>query len=319
MGSQFDSVWVPTLQGAFFSAYEGVMDESWTLPIVRKYTDIGEFMKLVDLGTVGAVRQFVGPRQVTSPKVYTLTQQNLPFELSMEIDIEDVNRDHLGMWETKAQEIGEKFADHINKLVIAQTIANPVCFDGANFFSTTHPLSPGVVQINDLSATQVPALAAATAAAPTAVEMSNIIAGIIGYQFTMLDEAGDAINGLARKFMVATSNPAVWESALSAIRAQQLSQGQTNPLWAGLLKNGYEVNAIIDPRLGAANSAVFYFYRTDSVVKSYAWGEEVPMHLQYLGEGSDTAVKQNKYFWGGKAVRSVGVGRYQHSFRCTLS
>ena len=160
------------------------------------YDTPGEFLKAVDLGTVGAVRQYSGPRQETHVKPYTITQQNLPYELTMQIDCEDVNRDYLGMFETKAAEMGAKFADHITKLVIAQTLANPNSFDGTAFFGT-HVVGANSI-INDLTATQCPGLAAGVAAAPTVVEAATFITQVLGWFYTFLDEAGDPINGSAQ-------------------------------------------------------------------------------------------------------------------------
>jgi len=305
------------LMGAFMESYEGCVEKAWGNPLTHQLTDVGEFVKPIDLGSVGAVRQFSGPRQSTKPRVYTLTQQNVPWEISMEIDVEDVNRDKLGMFETKAKEMGSKFADHPTKLLIQDLLNNPICFDGTAFFGT-HTVGTGTI-INDVSATQIPALAAAIAAAPTAVEMSNIVTQILGYFYTFIDEAGDPINGDAREFMFATSNPTVKAAIDAVIFSEQITQGQTNLVRAGWEVKGWRVNSVLDPRLGSLTNTIFYMFRTDSIVKPFIWAEETPLHLQYLGEGSDNAVKNNKYLWGTKAVRSVGVGRYQHCVRATLS
>lgn len=326
MSSKYDSVWVPTLQGAFLTEYEGVINKQWTTPITRKYTDIGEYLKLVDLGTVGAVRQFTGPRQAIDPIVYQQTQQNLPYEMTMEIDAEDVRRDALGMFVTKASEMGAKFGDHINKLVLALMTANGNCFDGTTFFGTTHPVN-GTTQSNDLSSTTsgigadfVSAnFSGSSASAPTAVMMATAIQSGITYFYSMVDEAGDPINGTAKDFEIVTSNPKIMASANAAINSLQLNQGVTNPLYAGLESKGWTFTSMLEPRLGALNSSVFYIFRTDSIVKPFAWGEEVGLEINYLGAGSYGAIYNNKYTWAAKAVRSAAFGRYQHSLRCTLS
>jgi phage major head subunit gpT-like protein len=317
MGSSFDYVWVPTLHAAFLTGYEGEVAGIWGTPLLHELTDTGEFVKTADLGTVGAVRQFVGPRVQTKPRVYVQTQQNLPFELSFQIDVEDVNRDKIGIWETKAREVGAKFADHPTKLMIAQILANPNCFDGTAFFGTH--ANGGNAIINDVSATQIPGLAASTAAAPTAVEMAVIVTQLLGYFASFVDEAGDPINGTAREFLFATSNPAVVAVLETVFTAMQLTQGQTNPIVAGWRPKGYKFDAVLDIRLGAANGTVFYMFRKDSIVKPFIWAEEQAMQMSFIGEGSEMAFLTNKYAWGGKAVRSIGTGRYQHAVRATLS
>jgi phage major head subunit gpT-like protein len=331
MASKFDSVWVPTLQGAFLTSYEGVLNSNWSLPITRRYDAPGEFLKLADIGTVGAVRQLEGRRQFTSPRVYTATLQNLPYELTMPIDVEDYNRDAIGLWESKASEMGAKFGDHINKLNIANITSNPTCFDGTAYFGSQHPVN-NTTQTNDISSSQVAALASAgfsgsTAAAPTALQMANVIVGVCAYFYSLIDEAGDPINGGAREFEIVTSNPAVYAAVLAAVNSFQLSQGQTNPLYAGLENQTFPgLNSkqwrflpAFDPRLGSSTSAVFYAFRTDSEVKPLVWAEEKGLEMKFLGPGSTSDVLDNQYIFAAKAVRSVGVGRYQHALRCTLS
>jgi phage major head subunit gpT-like protein len=316
---KFDSVWTPVLAGAFLTEYEGSVDKMWTTPITRKYDSPGEFLKLVDLGTVGAVRQLSGGRQFTAPIAYTQTIQNVVYELSMSIDVEDVRRDNIGMWEAKAAEMGGKFADHVNKLAISQLTTNPTCFDGVAFYGSTHPVN-GTTQNNDLTSSQVAALATASGggATPTAVEMMNSILGCVSWFYTLTDEAGDPLNGSARKFLLATSNPNIYASAVTAIGSIQLYGGSTDIL-SKLDAKGYQFDATMDPRLGSQSSTVFYLFRTDSVIKPLVWSEEFGVEINFLGDGSYNAVHDNQYIWASKATRALAPGRYQHAIRATLS
>jgi hypothetical protein len=159
--------------------------------------------------------------------------------------------------------------------------------------------------------------------------MSAVILGVVAYFYSMIDEAGDPINGGAKEFEFVTSNPAVYAAMIAAIDSLQLSQGQTNvldTLQDGGAKARYTVNpkafrfyAMFDPRLGSSTNSTFQVFRTDSEVKPFAWGEESGLEINYLGEGSYNAVKDNQFIWAAKAVRSVGVGRYQHALQATLS
>jgi len=332
MASTFDSVWVPTLEGNFLTEYEGVLEQTWSYPLCKKIDAQDEFIKAVDVDSVGAVKLFANNRrQAQKPNVYTLIQQNLPYELTMDIDVEDVRRDKLGIFESRAQEMGGKFADHINKLVISQIQANPKCFDGVNFFASTHPVN-GTTQSNVFTSANMGVLASSnytgsTAANPTPVQMAAVILYAQASFYGLIDNAGDPINGGAKEFTFVTSNPGVYAGMVTAINSLQLSQGQTNILISmqdGNRKDSVNpksitYRAMFDPRLGSLTSTTFYGFRTDSPVKPFIWGEESGLEIQHLGDGSDHAVKENKYLWGAKTVRSVGVGRYQHAASYTLS
>jgi hypothetical protein len=278
--SKFDNVWVPTLEGAFLSAYEGALNSTWAYPLMRKYDSPGEFLKVVDVGTVGKVRQFTGSRQSQDPNVYTLQVQNLPYEITLDIDADDYRRDSLGMWEVKAAELGQKMADHVNQLGITVMTGNPTCLDGAAYFSASHKVN-GTTQSNLLTNSDVASLDVTTPTAPTPLEMSNCILGVTAHFAAFTDEVGDPINGGARNFTVVTGNPSVWASATAAINSPSLASGQTNPL-VGLTNAGWKFTPEVDQRLGST-AAVFYVFRTDSVVKPLVWSEELPFELELSG------------------------------------
>jgi phage major head subunit gpT-like protein len=314
---KFDSIWVPNLTAAFVQSYEGTLNNMWSSKITRKIDGVGEFTKLVDLGTVGSVRQFSGPRQNASPTPYTAIVQNLPYELTLEVDIEDVNRDNLGMWEAKSSEIGAKFAWQVDKLAAALIVANPTSLDGTAFFGNAHAIA---TNINDLSVTQVGAFQTATGggATPTAAEMMNSIMGAVAYQYRFVDESGDPINGAAKQFLIVTSNPNIYASARTAVSSAFLAAGQSDILKV-MQDGGFVFDVVFDPRLGAANSTKWYMFRQDHPIKPFVWIEESAPAIKFLGDGSYNAVQFNKYIWAAKAVRGVAVERYQHALRCTLS
>jgi hypothetical protein len=316
MASQFDAVWVPVLQGAFLTAYEGTVDEQWTTPIIKKYDSPNEFLKLIDVGTVGAVAQINNNAVATTPKPYTQLVQNAVFKLDMEIDAEDVSRDHIGMFESKAAEMGAKFADHISKLSAAIIVANPTCMDGTAFYGGSHYISGNV---NDVTTSQIAALSTVSGNGnPTAVEAMAIVLQIVTWFYTFKDEVGDPINGGARKFMFLTSNPTAYAAILTAIGSLQLAGGQTDIL-SRLNAKGYSFDIALEPRLGTSASQYLYVFRTDSQIMPMVWSEEKGVELTYLGEGSYNYVKQNKYIWSAKAVRQVSTGRYQHALRATIA
>jgi len=316
MASKFDSVWVPALLGNFLTSYEGTINNSWAKDILRKYDSKTEFVKILDLGTVGKVRQFSGSRQEQAAITYTQTLQNLPYEVTLPIDADDYRRDSLGAFTAKAAEMGAKFADHINSLTVNILTTNPTGFDGVALYSASHPVN-ATTQKNLLTNTDVPALACTVAATPTVLEMSNALLGVIGWFGSMTDEVGDPINGGAREFTVAFGSTKLWSTALAAVTSAQVTSGQTNPL-LGLQNNGWKINITIDPRLGTSSASCWVF-RTDSPMKPLVWSEELPFQMSYLGEESTEYVMNNRLIWAGKAVRAIAPGRYQHTVKATFS
>jgi hypothetical protein len=340
MPGDFNNVWVPTLWGCFLTGYEG--SGNWGSKIAKKYDQKGEFFKGVELETVGGITA----RTTNKLKVNDITPrtnllQNIPYDLAMGIDVEDIDRDTIGIYSTKAAEIGAKFLDHPTKLICNLILTNPTCFDGNAFFSATHPAASlsGAASnnINLLTSSQIGALDVGTAAAPTILEMVNIIVNVVGYMQTYTDLAGDPLNLDARGYSIATSNPVIGAAIAGALGSLQLTSGQTNLLAVltainsplvpkvklmtadSMNAKSYTYDYAVDPRLGLPTSTDLFFFRNDAPVMPFLWVEEKPPANEILGPGSDSWVKENTGVWKVKAVRTVGAGRYQFAAKVTLS
>jgi Mu-like prophage major head subunit gpT len=324
-GEQFANVFVPRLNGSFLSSWANILGNQWAYQVANDIvSDNQEMIKLVDIGTVGSIEQFSNRRKVTTPTSYIMYQQNVPYVGTLEVDAEDVRRDSvLGQFEAKAAELAYKYGDQWNKLGSALLLANPKGFDNQPFFGSTHTIASNV---NDLTYAQNSYLAVADDEAPTGKEMMMALMSTCAYFSTMLDEAGDPISMDASDFMIVSSNPLLIAAANQAIGSQQLDGGQTDILdviqtsgKAGLNMKNWKFRTAIDPRLGSATNTIFYVFRVDSPIKAFARCEETGLELGFLGEGSQLYSDHNRFRWSAKAVRSLGVQRYQNALGCTLS
>lgn len=86
------------------------------------------------------LRQWVGDRIFHNPGEHSQLIENPHYELSMEVDADDVDDDELGGYFLSAAGLGERAIQHPDVLLgtVLQTGQSSICFDGQNFFDTAH-------------------------------------------------------------------------------------------------------------------------------------------------------------------------------------
>jgi phage major head subunit gpT-like protein len=88
------------------------------------------------------MRQWVGDRVFHNPAEHSQLLTNPHYELSMEVDADDVEDDELGGYFLSSAGLGERASQHPDVLLgqVLQTGQTLIGFDGQNFFDTAHPI-----------------------------------------------------------------------------------------------------------------------------------------------------------------------------------
>jgi phage major head subunit gpT-like protein len=100
------------------------------------------------------MREWLGDRVFHNPGLHTQLIENKHYELSMEVNADDVEDDELGGYFTSSMGLGERAAEHPDVLLaqVLQAGTSTLGFDGQNFFDTDHPSDPrngtGAAQVN---------------------------------------------------------------------------------------------------------------------------------------------------------------------------
>lgn len=94
------------------------------------------------LGTFPRFREWIGDRVLNSLKAADFTIKNKPFEMSIEVDRDDVDDDKIGIYKPILESMGYESKTHPDELVFAAYLAgfNSLCYDGQYFFDTDHPV-----------------------------------------------------------------------------------------------------------------------------------------------------------------------------------
>lgn len=96
------------------------------------------------LGQMPRLREWLGDRQFKSLQAYGYTLRNRDFEVTIEVDANDIEDDQYGVYGPLFEELGRSAAVHPDELIfelLGKGFELP-CYDGQNFFDDEHPVDP---------------------------------------------------------------------------------------------------------------------------------------------------------------------------------
>ena len=96
------------------------------------------------LGQFPGLKEWVGERVLRGIREHSYTIRNKKFESTVEVERDDIEDDHYGVYAPLFQEMGRSAGAHPCELTFAQlkTGFATACYDGQYFFDTDHP-GPG--------------------------------------------------------------------------------------------------------------------------------------------------------------------------------
>jgi len=96
------------------------------------------------LGKVPNLREWLGDRVVHALSQHGYSITNRKFELTIGVDVDDINDDRYGIYAPMFEEMGRSTAAHPDKLVweLLKAGFSTTCYDGQFFFDTDHPVIP---------------------------------------------------------------------------------------------------------------------------------------------------------------------------------
>lgn len=132
-----------------FNGAFGAVTPSWNRIAMRVESNAGE-EKYGWLRKVPAIREWVGDRQVRALEAAGYTIVNRPFEASVAIKVEDIERDRYGLFGPAVQMMADEAARHPDRLIYPLLTAGfaSTCYDGQFFFDSDHPIGNGTVWSN---------------------------------------------------------------------------------------------------------------------------------------------------------------------------
>jgi len=295
--------------GSFYNKLQQNLMQSWIPGVSMLFESNQESETYNWLGMAPVMREWIGGRQAKGFRENGITIVNKTYESTMEVLVDEIRRDKTGQVMLRVAEQARRANAHWGSLLTTLIIAaeDSLCYDGQKFFDTDHSEGDSGTQDNDLTG------AAATATQPTTTEMADAIMSCIAAILGFKDDVGEPMNEDARAFRIMV--PTVYMGvATNALNNAFLTSGNTNVLAA---LPDFKLSLSVNPRL--TSGAKFFVFREDGETKAFIRQEEEPITVSAIAEGSETEFKENKHYYGIKAIRNVGYGYWQHGCLYTFT
>lgn len=94
------------------------------------------------LGKIPNVKEWIGRRAIESLMQHDYSIKEIPLELTIGVDRDDVETDNIGIYAPLFQEMGQSTGSSWSQMVYAQLKSgfDAECYDGQAFFDTDHPV-----------------------------------------------------------------------------------------------------------------------------------------------------------------------------------
>ena len=253
------------------------------------YKWMGEFPKM---------RKWIGDKAVGKLAAFTYTIVNDDWEVTIEVDRNDIEDDNLGIYAPQAQMAGasaKELPDDIVFELLDKGFTNP-CYDGQYFFDTDHPVGNGSVSNKGTVALSIATQAAAQAslgAARTALRK-------------MKSDTGRSLNIRPNVLVVP---PALEDTANALMANERLEDGKINPF-----RNALKV--VVEARL--TSDTAWYLLDTAKPVKPLIYQErKAPVPVAQTDPQADDVFMRKKFKYGAEARAAGGYGFWQLAFGST--
>lgn len=256
------------------------------------YTWLSKFPKM---------RRWVGEKVRKKLKAFKYSIINDDFEVTVEVDRNDISDDRLGIYAPQAQAAGvsaKQFPDELVTQVMTNGFTEK-CFDGQNFYDTEHPVGPeGEITLVSNMGTAVLSNANRTA-----------INGSFGLAWaTMRGFKDDEGRSLKVKPTVLATGTALEIVAKEICTEKKLADDTPNP-FCGM------VEPVVIEDLGDTE---WHLLDTSKPIKPFVFQErQKPVFVSQTDLNSDNVFNRRKYSFGAEARGEAGYGFWQLAYGST--
>lgn len=241
------------------------------------------------------MQKWVGEKNVKALEAYKYTITNDDFEVTVEVDRNDIDDDNLGLYGPLAMEAGfsaKQLPDEIVMDLVNGGFTKQ-CFDGQYFFDSNH--SVGGVNVSNKG---TKALSAASSAAADASFGAARVA-----MRKIKDNEGRPLNVTPNVLLV---GPALESTANKLRNNEFLGANDANPY-----RNTFEV--VVDARI--TSDTAWYLLDTTKPIKPFIYQErKAPVFVQQTDPQADDVFKIKKFKFGAEARAAGGYGFWQLAY-----
>lgn len=248
------------------------------------------------------LRVWEGERKLVNAKSYKYQLDNESYELTVEVDRDDIEDDSIGVYSGLVDEMGMQARMWPDDLVFAAILAGgtETAYDDVPFFSNSHSL--GGNTIDNLFGS-------------TALTASNF-ASVRASMMEFVGEDGESLHVRPDVLLVP---PALEVTARKIVQASTIVDSATAGAVDNVLRGLSEV--VVAPQLAASaggSDSTWYLLDTTRPIKPFIFQQRQAPEMVALTNPSDEHVMmRNKFIYGVKARGAAGYGPFWLAAKCS--
>ena len=246
------------------------------------------------------LRQWEGERKIVNAKSYRYNLDNEKYELTLEVDRDDIEDDNIGVYSMVIDDMGQQSRLWPDDLVFAAILAGgtETAYDGTAFFSNSHSL--GGHTIDNLFAS-------------TALTADNFAAA----RAAMMEYSGEDGESLRVRPDVILVPPALEVKARKIVQASTIVE--SGAAVDNVLRGLCEV--VVAPQLSTSAGGLdttWYLLDTSRPIRPFIFQQRMAPELVSLTSPNDEhVILRDKYLYGVKARGAAGYGPFWLAAKCT--
>lgn len=297
----------PGIRAEFFQRFDEVHKQTYWDQLATRLASKTKTEDYTFLGQVPPMREWGTGRLARGVFVEKYSVADLKYEITLEVDREEIEDDQLGQIRIRINEMASRAAQHkdvlIGDLLKNGASAGFLSYDGQIFFSNAH--------VSGLSGTQDNTLAESGTADkdnPTTAEWRVALRNAIARLLTFKDDQGE-IMSMGATGLVAVVPPNMFVTAAESLNAT-LVASTTNVL-AGAAR------IVVFPYLTATDT--WYLLKTDVAVRPFILQDRIPLEFTALEQNSDEGFRRDKFLYGVRARYRMTYGYWQYALKITFA
>lgn len=241
------------------------------------------------------MKKWIDEKNVKSLAAHSYAIENEDWEVTVEVNRNDIEDDNLGIYAPQAQMAAfsaKRLPDEIVFGLVDGGFVNP-CFDGEAFFSATHKVKKANVSNKGTKKLSIATYAAAKASYGDA-------------RIAMMKFKDDEGRPLHIKPNILLVPPALADTANALMTTDRLEDGKPN-----IYKGTCEV--VVDSQL--SNDDAWFLLDTTKPIKPFIYQErKKPVFVQQTDMASDDVFSRKKFKFGAEARAAGGYGFWQLAY-----
>jgi phage major head subunit gpT-like protein len=302
--SDIPNLLLPGLKTEFELAYRAQNEDSIASRLATIINTSQPIQKYAWLGAVPPMREFVDERRPAGMASYALSIEDKVFESTVAVDRRAIEDDQLDLIRLRVRELAGRVSQHRHQVVVEALTAGAAAagYDGASFFSASHPNPAGAAVSNR------------TSEALSASALAEGFASMMAFP----DDAGVPLGMTPDTLVVGPEQ--MWsaiELAESPVVVYKGTSAEgTSPTDYGNAFRG-RLKVVVSPYIRSASANAWFLLDTSRPIKGIILQqrEDVPVEFTALEQGSgESAWMRDRFHYGVRARYNAGYGLWQAAY-----